>query len=98
MGERLFTEADILTEAAQINGMIVAFIKMRTDDFWRFVEDESRRRWWILVSSVATSESLAEIYFSLRVRKSCLSLVDYRVDCAVDAQAIMVVLMETNMI
>ena len=84
MEERLFLEAEILTEAAQINGMIVAFVEVRADDFRLFEEDESRRRWWILVSSVATSESPAEIYFSLRVRKSCLYLVDCCVDCSVD--------------
>ena len=64
MRERLFVEADILTEAAIINGMIVAFIEVRVDYFWQFEEDGSRRRWWSLVSSVATSDSLPEINFS----------------------------------
>ena len=98
MGERLFAEAEILTEAAQINGMNVAFIKVRADGFWRFEEDGSRRRWWSSVSSVATLESLADISFSLRVRKSCLSLVEFHVDCAVDAQSEVELLMEMNII
>ena len=98
MGKRLFAEAKILTEAAKINGMIVAFIEVRADDLWRFEEDRSRRRWWSSVSSVATSESLIDFSFSSRVRKSCLSLVDCRVDCAIDAQAKVVLLMEMNLI
>ena len=36
MGERLFVGADILTESAQINVMIVDLIKVRADGFWRF--------------------------------------------------------------
>ena len=98
MGEILFVEAEILTEAAQINGMMVAFIKVSADAFWRFEEDGYRRRWWSSVSPVEKLESLEEIYFSSRVRKSCLSLVDCRVDCDVDAQAKVVVLMEMNLI
>ena len=91
-------EVEILIEAAQINGMIVAFIEVRADDFCQFEEDGFRRRWWSTVSSVATSESPAEIYFSLRVRKSCLYLVEFPVDCAVDVQAKVVVLMDMNII
>ena len=91
-------EVEILIEAAQINGMIVAFIVVRADDFCQFEEDGFRRRWWSTVSSVATSESPAEIYFSSRVRKSCLSLVDCLVDCTVNEQAKVVVLMEMNVI
>ena len=98
MEERLFMEADILIEVAQINGMIVDFIKVRADDFWRFEEDGSRRRWWSSVSSVATSESLADISFSSRVRESCLSLVDRGIDCTVYSEAEVVVLMEINII
>ena len=97
MGEGLFTEAEILTEAAQINGMIVAFIEVRADDLWRFEEDGSRRMWWSLVSSVATLESLVDIYFISMVGKSFLSLVDCCFYCAVDAQA-KVVVMEMNLI
>ena len=98
MGERLYAEADILTEAAQINGMIVALIKVRADDFGRFEEDGPKRRWWSSVRSVATSESLAEISFSLRVRESCFSLVDCGVDSAVDKEANVVVIMDTNLL
>ena len=63
MGEILFVEEDILTESAEINGMTVAFIKVRVDNFWQFGEDGSRRRCWSPVRSVATSESLADILF-----------------------------------
>ena len=45
MGKILLMEADILIEASQINGIIVAFIEVRADGFWRFEEDGSRRRW-----------------------------------------------------
>ena len=55
MGRTLFAEVEVLTEAAQINGMVVAFIKVRADGFWRFEEDGSRRRWWSTVSSVTKS-------------------------------------------
>ena len=98
MGRTLFAEVEVLTEAAQINGMVVAFIKVRAHGFWRFEEDGSRRRWWSTVSSVTKSESLAEIYFRLIVRKSFLSLVDYNVDCAVYVQTKVVVLLEKNII
>ena len=47
---------------------------------------------------MATLERLAEIYFSSRVRKSCLSLVEFHVDCAVDAQSEVELLMEMNII
>ena len=67
-GERLFVESEILTEAAQINGMICAFIEVRVNIFWRFEEDGSRRRWWSSVSSVATSESLVDFFLRSRVR------------------------------
>ena len=36
MGERIVVEEEILIETAQINGMIVAFIEVKKDDFWRF--------------------------------------------------------------
>ena len=98
MGEYHFVEVEILIEAAQINGMIVAFIKVRADDFWRFEEDGFRRRWWSTVRSVATLESPEEISFSLRVRKSCFSLVDFHVDCAVYVQAKVVVHMEMSIV
>ena len=94
--EKLFVETDILTEGAQINGMIFAFIKGRVDGFWNFKEDRSRRRWWRLFSSVATSYSVADISFRSVVRKSCLSLVDFVVDCAVYAEANFVVLIDIN--
>ena len=68
MEKYYFVEADILTEAAQINVIIVAFIEVRADDFWRFEEDGSRRRWWSSVSSVATSESLVDFFLRSRVR------------------------------
>ena len=98
MEERLFLEAEILTEAAQINGMIVAFVEVRADDFRLFEEDESRRRLWSSVSSVATSESLAEISFRSGVRNGCLSLVYCRVYCDVDAQSKVVALTEMGLI
>ena len=68
MGERLFVGADILTESAQINVMIVDLIKVRADGFWRFKEDGSIRRWWSSVSSVATSESLVDFFLRSIVR------------------------------
>ena len=98
MGERLFFEAEIFTESAQTNGIIVDFIEVRADDFCQFEEDGFRRRWWSTVSSVATSESLADISFSSRVRESCLSLVDCGIDCTVYSEAEVVVLMEINII
>ena len=55
MEKRLLAEADILMVAEQINRTIFAFIKVREDDFWIFEEDWSRRGWWSLVRSVATS-------------------------------------------
>ena len=33
-GGEIFAEAELLTEAAKINGMIVPFIKLRAGDFW----------------------------------------------------------------
>ena len=78
--------------------MIVAFIKVRADGFWRFKEDGSIRRWWSPVSSVATSESLADIYFSSIVRESCLSLVNYGVDWDLHAEEKVVVLMKINLL
>ena len=44
MGDILFMEENIMIEVAQINVMILAFIEVREDDFWRFEEDKSRRR------------------------------------------------------
>ena len=73
-------------------------IEVRADGFWKFKENGFIRRWWSSVSSVATSESLADIYFSLRVRKGFWYLVECCVDCAIDAQAKVVVLMEMNQI
>ena len=45
MGGVLLVEADILKETAQINLMIVAFIEVRADNFWKLEKDGSRRRW-----------------------------------------------------
>ena len=98
MGERLFFEAEIFTESAQTNGIIVDFIKVRADDFWRFEEDGSRRSWWSLVRSVATLEVLANIHFSSRVSNSCLYLMECHVDCVVDAQAKLLVHIYMNLI
>ena len=78
--------------------LLLLFIEVRADDFRRFEEDGSRRRWWSSVRSVATLESQAEISFRLRVRNSCLSLMECRVDCDVYAQAKVVVLMYMNII
>ena len=97
-GERLFVESEILTEAAQINGMICAFIEVRVNMFWRFEEDGSRRSWWSLVISVATLEVLANIHFSSRVSNSCLYLMECHVDCVVDAQAKLLVHIYMNLI
>ena len=78
--------------------LLLLFIKLRTYDFWRFEEDGYIRRWWSSVSSVATWENLADISFSSIVRESCLYFVDCGVDCAVYAEAKLVVLMEINII
>ena len=47
---------------------------------------------------MATSESLADIYFSSIVRESCLSLVNYGVDWDLHAEENVVVPMEINLI
>ena len=95
--EIILAEVDILTEEAQINEIIVTFIKVRSYYFRRFDEDGSSRSCWSSVSSVATSESPAGISFSSRVRETSLSLVDCGVHCAVYSEAKVVVRSEINL-